>query len=215
MPKITDIEPQKKNAHRSSIYIDGKFFAGASTFIIRSNRLEIGKEVDQEKLEQVLLEDSVEKAKGYIIDYHLNKSKKIIRDKLKLKEYEEIVIERVMVFLETYKIVDDLEYARKKSQDALHIGKKGKRVIAQTLRQNGVSAEDIEQTLSQITEADQLEVATKAMSSKVSTYRRKAKDKYDFKSKCYAYLMRRGFTSDTIQVVLEAITWEEDEEDGV
>lgn len=213
MPIITDIAEQQRNKTRSNIFIDGQFFAGASNYVIRMYRLEIGKEVKKEELEQLLFEDSVEKAKGYVIDYHLNKSLKIIRDKLNEKGYEENVIARVMTFLEDYKIVDDGEYAKKKSKDLSHLGKKGPRMIAQTLRKNGVSDQHIEEALSEINEEDQLLAAHKALRGKIQSYKRKAKNPFDFKQKCYTFLMGRGFTGTIIQTVLETIEMEEEEDE--
>lgn len=214
MPIITDIVPQQKNKTRSSIYVDGIFFAGASNFVIRTYRLHIGKDVQKGELDLVLFEDSVEKAKGYVIDYHLNKSMHMIRNKLKEKDYEERVIMRVIEFLETYQIIDDREYAKKKSKDLSNLSKKGPRVIAQTLRKNGISDENIEAALAGIKDEEQLLAAEKALRGKVASYQRKAKNPYEFKQKCYAFLMGRGFTGDIIQTALENIEMEEESDDA-
>lgn len=205
MPIISDIQEQKKNKTRSSIFVDGSFFVGASNFVIKQNRLEIGKEVDKQILHQIIIDDSVEKAKGYIIDYHLNKTKKMIRNKLSEKGYEEEVIERVMDFIEMYNLVDDADYAVRKTHDALHIGKKGKRVIYQTLKQNGVPEEHIQEALDNINYSDQVDVAKKAIRSKIAPYKQKAKNHYEFKNKCYVFLTRRGFTGDIINEVMADI----------
>lgn len=213
MQKITDIQEQKRNKGRSNIFVDGHFFVGASNYVIRRLNLTIGTEVVQEHLEKVIREDSIEKAKGYVVDYHLGKSRKMIQDKLKEKGYEEEVILSVMAFLDTYSLVNDQDYARRKTNDVLRVNKKGTRVISQTLKQKGISDEDIETALSGITDDEQLEVATKAISGKLSGFRRKAKDKYDFKNKCYTFLMRRGFPGEIINAALESVTWEEEEDE--
>lgn len=210
LPKITDITEQKRAKGRSNIFVDGHFFAGASNYVIRRLNLSIGTEVIQEQLEKVIREDSIEKAKGYVVDYQLGKSRKMIQDKLKEKGYDAEVIGSVMDFLDTYKLVNDQEYARRKTNDVLRVNKKGTRVISQTLKQKGISDEDIELALESVTDEEQWEIATKALSSKVDGFRRKAKDKYDFKNKCYAFLMRRGFPGEIIQSVLETVSWEEE-----
>lgn len=212
MPIITDIVEQQRNKSRSNIYVDNVFFSGASNFIIRTHRLHIGKEVQKDELEAILFEDSVEKAKGYIIDYHLNKSMKIIQDKLVEKGYDERVIEQVIDFLERYHIINDGEYAKKKSKDLSRLSQKGPRVIAQTLRKNGISEEDIQQALEEIGEEDQVEMATKALRKKLATYKKKAKNHYDFRQKCYAFLMGKGFTGNVINEVLTNLEREENED---
>ena len=169
--------------------------------------------MQKDELDAILFEDNVEKAKGYIIDYHLNKSMKIIRDKLKEKGYEERVTEQVIDFLERYRIVDDGEYAKKKSKDLSRIGKKGPRVIAQTLRQNGVSNEFIEKALDEIDEEEQLHSAEKALRGKIQGYRKKAKNPYEFKQKCYTFLLGRGFTSNIIAQLLDQLELEEKEDE--
>lgn len=209
MAIITDIQPQKKNKSRFNIYIDGVFVTGASGFAIRKNGLSIGKEIEKEKLQNVIFEDEVEKAKGYIIDYHLNKSKKIIIDKLKGKEYSEKVIEKVMEFIENYNVVDDKEYARKKALDMVKIGKKGKRVIAQTLRVNGISEEDIEEALVNLNKEDEVVSAKKVLKGKIESYKRKSENIYELKNKCFSLLMRRGFETEIINIVLEEENLEE------
>lgn len=208
MKKITDIQPQKKNKGRSNIFINEQFALGASDYSIRKNGLKIGMTITKEQLEQVVFEDELEKAKNYIVDYHLNKSKKTIYDKLIEKEYSESVIQAVMDFIERYKLVDDKEYARKFSHDALFIKKQGKRLIKQTLKQKGVSEEDIDNALLHFDEEEEIKVAKKALHSKLEGFKKKSKNKYDFKNRCYQFLARKGYDSNIISKILHTIDFE-------
>lgn len=213
MPKITDITEQKRNKSRLNIFIDEKFETGASKYSIKRNGIKVGMEITPEKLKQVVRDDEVEKAKGYIIDYHLNKSKKIVQDKLIEKGYEEEVIKEVMTFIDKYNLINDREYAKKYIHDAIHIKKYGERKIAQVLKQNGINEKVISEELDDIANESQIEIAEKELSKKLDRYKRKSEHKYELRQKCYAFLARRGYHAEIINIVLESLENELNMED--
>lgn len=202
MPKITDIQPQKRNKERSSIFVDNEFFTGASNYIVLKYKLTIGIEIDLELLKEACLEDSLEKAKKYVIDYHLDKPEKIIREKLKWKEYEDEVIERVIDFLHNYNLINDLRYAKSFTHDALFIKQYGKQKIKYMLKSKGIKDKDIEKSLKLVNFDNEYEVGKKLLLSKSDKYRRKSKNKYDFYSKVRTYLYSRGFSGDVINELM-------------
>ena len=56
MPKITSVEPQKKNLRRFNVYLDGEFAFGADEDLVVNKRLVVGKEISKEDLEKILFE---------------------------------------------------------------------------------------------------------------------------------------------------------------
>ncbi len=60
MKKITAIEPQKKDPKRVNLYLDGEFAFGLDRFV--AAWLTVGQSLDEEKIAQLQIEDSQEKA---------------------------------------------------------------------------------------------------------------------------------------------------------
>jgi regulatory protein len=212
MPKITSIEEQKKNKKRLSVFIDDQYAFGADAFVIKRNRLEVGKEVDIDTLKKIAFEDDVERAKQYVVDYQLGKPEKQIREKLLQKGYEEEVINAILTFLHTYKLIDDAEYARRYTNDASKLKKHGKLRIKQTLKQKGISQDDIESALTRISSKDEIAQATKMLQSKIPSYQKKAKSAYELRGKCYQYLASRGYSGDVIESAINKCKLSEDHE---
>lgn len=210
---ITDITVQKRNQNRLNIFINGEFYKSTTPYIVKKFKLEKGKEIDPAVLEEAILEDSLEKAKGYVVDFHLNKPKKVIQDKLKAKGYEEEVIKRTMDFLEHYKLVNDNQYAKSFSHDSIFLKKHGKNRIKQSLKQKGVADEDIHEALERISEDDEIDVATKLLEKKIDSYIRKLEKKYEkpneykyeLKNKCQTFLMQRGYNFEIAATVTERV----------
>ena len=53
MPKITSVEPQKKNLRRFNVYLDGEFAFGADEDLVVNRRLVIGKIITPEDMEKI------------------------------------------------------------------------------------------------------------------------------------------------------------------
>lgn len=201
MGRITAIEPQKNNKNRVNLYIDGEFYAGLDTFTAEKHRLKTGAEADAAKLAEVTFDSecasAFEKAMGKI--NARMRSEYEIRVYLAEKAYPEAVIESAVEKLKHYRYIDDAEFCR------LWIGSRRARSgilkIRFELKTLGIEAEIIEEAFSgfpaQTEEAYRLAVKY-----------RKSKE-WD-KRKAFAYLMQKGFESDTIKAALEAV-----EEDGV
>lgn len=202
MLKITDLEPQKKNANRINVYINDRFYAGVSDYIAQKY-LKIGMVVTKEQLEKIVLEEELEKAKGYVANYLLSKTEKIIRDKLKEKGYAEVVIEETISFLHRYNYISDERYAKALANDSVKFKKQGKQKIKMKLRQKGVNEEDIEKALSEVDEQDELEAIEKLLVTKKPYYEKRSKNQFELKGKLFQFLMGRGFSTDTIKKVLD------------
>mgnify|MGYP001142217469 CR=1 FL=1 len=211
MPKITKIEEQKKNSDRVSVYIDDKFAFGVPKYAAEKNKLKEGQEVNEVQLKQVMYDAELERAKAYIVNYHLNKTTHIIRKKLQEKGFDEEVIEGMLDFIDRYQLVDNKDYGRRFTHDHLYLKRKGKRRISQELKQKGLTEQEISSVLKKINSEDEVLVATEALQKKVATYRRKAKTPYEFKNKCYVYLAGRGFSTDIITQAIERVESEEEE----
>jgi len=200
---ITDIEPQKKNKDRYNLFVDGVYTCGVSEYVVKKYKLEIGMVFDEKTMEVAIFEDNLERAKTYIANYHTSKTEKVIKDKLKEKGYDEKVVIAVIEFLHKYQYINDADYAKRLTNDALKIKKQGKQKIRQKLKEKGVCDAIIEETLSGIEVDDEEEAIQKLLIKKVPYYEKKSKNAYELKNKLYQFLMGRGFSFETIKHAVE------------
>lgn len=205
MKKITDIQTQKRNQDRVSIYIDHVFYLGISRYVCEKYKLKIGSTYDEKRIDEALREESFETAKNYVTKYLVGKPEKVIRDKMTLKEYDPDTIEKTIDFMKKYGFINDEQYAKAFTHDAHKIKRQGKRKIQQLLKQKGISNELIQQALIEIEDEDQIKAATHKLKLKLDGYKKKAKSPYELKSKCYGYLMQNGFESDVIQIAIKNV----------
>jgi len=201
--KITDIEPQKRKKARVNLYLDGQFYCGLATELVFKHHLEIGDEVGEKNLENLLFEDQGEKAYGKAL-FFLNfrpRSRKEVHDKLVEKEFDGKIIELVLARLEKNGFLNDLEFAKSWIRDKKQVSPQGKYRISRELGQKGVEKEVIDAAfLSEFQENDELEMALALGKKKLALY--KNLPKREKNDKISAALARRGFSWDVIKKVL-------------
>lgn len=214
MPKITSLEPQKKNPKRFNVYLDGQFAFGADPDLIVKYRLLPGKEVKQEDLENLIFESEV----GILMErvYRLfsirQRTEKEVRDYFKHKNFEakvrgqeevsDLVIDLLIERLKEKDLIDDRSfakawiYARRRSQ------KKGDRVIKLELLHKGISRDIIDEVFEQNqAPEDQENLADQALEKKIKIWEKLPE--LEFKKKAYDFLLRRGFDYSTIKGIVE------------
>lgn len=212
MPKVTLVEPQKKNSKRFNIFLDGKFAFGADDNTVVNFRLIVDKEIHPETLEKILLETEV----GKLIDrvYGLlsrrSYSEKEIRDylkrlsfKRKIKdqgELSEIVIESLIEKLKLRELINDLKFATEWVESRGM--RKGQIALKVELIRKGISREIIEEAFSsQPLALSQTEIAASALDKKMKSFSNL--DDKTFKRKATEFLLRRGFPYDIAKQVVE------------
>ena len=112
---ITKIEKQKKNNKRSSVFLDDKFAFGIDDFDLFKLKLKVGIEISNEELENIRNTVIFTAAKEYAVQLTTRSSytKKTIIEKLKMRDYDDFIIDKTIAFLEEYKLVDDFDYVSK------------------------------------------------------------------------------------------------------
>lgn len=212
MPKVTLVEPQKKNSKRFNIFLDGKFAFGADDDTVVNFRLIVGKEIYPETLEKILLETEV----GKLIDrvYGLlsrrSYSEKEIRDYLKRlsfkrkikdrEELSEIVIESLIEKLKLRELINDLKFATEWVESR---GKrKGQIALKVELIRKGISRETIDQVMGErVSRVSEEQIAENALQKKTKSF--SALDENTFKRKATDFLLRRGFSYEVAKSVVE------------
>ena len=129
-----------------------------------------------------------------------------LRKKLITKEAEPEVVERVMTRLEELKFVDDAGFAQMYVRGRQR--RKGRIALKRELFQKGVAEEIVEKTLEPLEEEGQITTAAAILEK--NAWRFNKDDARKNYAKAYAFLARRGFTSDVVRGALEQAKWEDD-----
>lgn len=204
--EITAITPQKHDAARCNIEVDGRFFCGMQLLTVMEHRLKVGSIVTEEELSQLQLAGERQTALDKALT-HISASMKTerdIRDFLRRKGYLQDVADYVVGKMKGYGYLDDEAYARAYAESA---GKrKGGRLIRMELKRKGVSDQAIAAALSEGVDEG---AAAKAALEK---YLRGKKPDEKTLRKAYAHLMSRGFDYDTARSALADLRSDADDE---
>lgn len=196
--QITSITPQKHDAARCNIDLDGRFFCGMKLETVVLHRLKVGSVVTEEELSAMQLESEKSAAldKAFSFLSHSMKSEREVREHLKSKGFLSDVIDDAVEKLRGYGYLDDGAYARAYVE---HGGKKkGKRLLAAELKQKGIDPALAEEALSSFKEED----PARAVLQKY--LRGKPADEGTFR-KAYAYLISKGFDYDAAREALRSL----------
>lgn len=211
MKTITKISRQQ-NGERYNIFLDEVFFCGVTEDTLIRMNLKKGAKIDEEALKALEEEESKNRCFSYAI-YLLGRQnyfEKVLVEKLKRKEYSEEDIQYTLEKLRYYNYLDDSRLTEAFVRDKKRFSKKGPRYIAEALRNKGVSQEQITKALEENYSTEEayencIDIAEK----KLEYYKKKTDDLYQLKSKLYAFLAQRGFSSEVIKRTIEELTKDE------
>lgn len=205
MPKITYVEPQKKNTKRFNIYLDGEFAFGADEDLIVNRRLIVGKNLSQDDLEKILFEAEVGKLmeRMYRLWSIRQRSEKEVRDYLKVKKISQLVADSLIEALKKKSMINDLEFAKAWVEARRRSKQKGIKAIKAELYQKGIDKEIIAEVLSQSDSVSEEELAKKAIEKKMRSW--KNLPMQELKKKAFDFLTRRGFEFEISRKTIEMI----------
>ncbi len=216
MPKITQVEPQKKNPKRFNIFLDGRFAFGADEDLVVEHRLVVGKVLNTSAVEKLLFESEVGKLmeRMYRLWNVRSRSEKEVRTylknlsfKRKIKDKEEIsdtAIELLINKLKQKRLLNDEQFAKAWVEARRKSKKKGKIALKMELYQKGIDHGLIDEALKDSTPESEEELAKQALEKKMRIWKNLPILK--FKKKAYEFLMRRGFEYDVVNNVVEKFT---------
>lgn len=218
MPKITSVEPQKKNPKRFNVFLDGQFAFGADEDLVVSFRLIPGKIIEQKDLEKLLFESEVGKLmeRMYGLFSVRQRSEREVRDYLKNlsfkrkakngEEISELVVNLLVERLTQRGLINDLEFAKLWVEARRKSKQKGVKALKSELYQKGIARDIVEEVLSEESrimnqELSEEELATQALEKKIKSW--KSLPSQEFKKKATGFLLRHGFGYEIIQGVVE------------
>ncbi len=198
--KITEIKKSKQNM-KYHLYVDDVFFGVFLDEILAKYELKTGQEIESEEL-YAIKEENDEKlsfltATTYLEKY--NVSTKGLKDYLYRKGFKKSAIESAVSKLKDYGYLDDRTFA-KNYFEALS-STKGKRVIANKLKEKGISQEIIDELLENVDNEDEEERA-RVLAEKFAKNR---ENTLKNKQKCFAHLIYKGYDYSVAQKIVNEI----------
>lgn len=202
--KITDIERQKYNPSRLNIYVDNKFAIGVDEEVKIKYKLEIGMEVDEVFLEEILKKEEEKKIVDLSLRYlaYRQRSEQEVSNYLSKKAYPSDLVEYAIEYCKSRGYINDEEFAKAYAKDKLNINKLGPSRIKYELRLKGIDQDIISRVVNPSSNKEYenaLELGTKQA-------KKYAKDPYN---KAYAklsgFLQRRGYSYDIINKVVKEV----------
>lgn len=205
MSKITKIEIQKRNKERVNVFLDGEYAFAISAELVYKEGLKVNGEIDAEKMKAIAESESFIKCKEAALRTieRAYKTEKEVRDKLKLKGYEENSINKSIEFLKEYNFINDSNYAKAFINDKLKT--MGSQKIKYSLIQKGISRDVIDEKLSNFNKEDEKDIALDLARKKLSSLKKKESDNYKISGKLYRYLISKGYEGSIINDVVKEV----------
>lgn len=206
--RITQIEVQKKNDERVSIFLDGQFAFGLNREVLIRHPLHEGDAVTESQIDDVLLVDERVWAKDKALRFLAQRAHSIseIRKKLSDRDVSERTIDRVVEDLVRVNLLNDREFAEIYTRSRLIARPMGRRMLQQELQQKGLSPELIESTLDAAYEKQsEFDLATALAEKRIDRYGKRPL--IQAKKKMLDFLSRRGFAWDTVYDVINSLAW--------
>jgi regulatory protein len=200
---ITALKVQKRNPRRVNVYLDGRYAFGLAA--IEAARLRRGQVLSDEDIEKLKERDSFEKTYDRALRFlsYRPRSEAEVRRYLQGKAVSPAIEEEVIERLTRAKLLDDLAFARYWVESRESFNPRGLRMLRYELRQKGLGDETIAQAL---TDLDEEKGAYRVA---LRRGRRLAHlDQVSFRQKLGAYLLRRGFPYEVVNLAVARV-WQE------
>jgi regulatory protein len=207
--KITALQVQKRNHQRVNVYLDGEFAFGLSRIV--AAWLEVGQELSEAKIDQLMAEDGREVAYQQALKFLNYRPRSIsdVRRNLEEHEFPKDIIEGILERLRQAGMLDDTRFAENWIENRSEFRPRSRRALALELRQRGLDQETIQQALEEV---DDEEAAYQAALKQ--TRKLKTDDWSVFRVKLSSFLARRGFQYGVISSTVQRV-WQEIQSDGL
>lgn len=203
---ITNIETQKNNSKRVSIFIDNKFAFGVYKKTLYEFNLNKGDIIDENLRQKIILKDQYSDCinKAYNLLSYKDRTEDELKEKLLNKEFNINTINKVLKKLIDLGYLDDYEYT--KTYIDFKIEKMGSYKIKNKLLKKGINERIINELLSNYSQEFEFKKALKLAKKRNKKYEGISyKKRYQRVS---GYLKRKGYSYDIINSVLEKVLYE-------
>lgn len=205
MAIITKIEIQKRNKERVNLFLDGEYAFSLSIELVYKEGLKTKDDIDSEKLKILAEHESAIRCKDSalrIIEKSY-KTEKEVRDKLRLKGYEDNAINNSIEFLKEYNFINDVNYTKAFINNKLN--SEGSQKIKYKLIQKGISKEIIAEELADLNNENEKNIALNIAKKKLNIIKKRENDNYKISGKLYRYLISKGYGYDITSEVVKQV----------
>lgn len=216
--RVTSITPQKKNPLRENIFLNGEFAFGISAELRFLSKVHVDDELNNKQVEKLINKDQVAtmvaktlkflsyrpRSEREVTQHLLFKRRPKTEEaetELELKNYKKN-IEEAIQFLKKHKQINDYEFTTWWVEGRRRFKKTGDQIIKQELFSKGIPKEIVNQVLEESL-VDPSKLALEAAQKKMSSYQMLEPKK--FKIKMGQYLVRKGFSWDTVSAVVDTL----------
>lgn len=202
MCKITAMRPQQQNKGRVNVYVDGAFACGLA--LETAAHLSIGQPLTAAEIEELQAADTLVQArqKAYRFLSYRPRSVSEMRHYLVAKEIPEPAIIQLIDYFIEQQLLDDHAFAHYWVEQRETFKPRSSFALRQELRQKGISAHIIDETLAGL---DEQQAARNAALKKVRLWATLPREQ--FRQKAGSFLQRRGFSYQVIEPVISEL-WE-------
>lgn len=200
--KITKIERQKNNLKRYSIFIDYDFAFGIDEEDLIYYKLSEGKNIDESFYNNILENTVFKNAKDKALKYlgYKMRTEKQVKIKLYSYDFSESIVNQVINLLKEYNYINDEEYAKSFIKNKMNLTGYGSLKIRYELKMQGIQQEIFEKYLQEESELSEEKKVIELINKRVKNL---VEIDYKEKQKIYAYLARRGFSYNIINIALK------------
>lgn len=203
--KITDIDVQKKNKNRVSVFVDGEYSFSLEQIDALRLSLKIGMEITDSDIRKYNIESNLGKARAKAGDM-LSRRPYSIRDfkeKLLDKGFDDVIVNAISEEFSELGYLNDFEYSKMYIEDA-RLKLKGDKKIMYELSLKGIGERIVREALAECEDVQLEDIAT-VINTK---YASMDINDYKIKQKITAYLASRGFSfseiNDAIRCAVES-----------
>ena len=204
---ITSLRVQEKNPNRVSVFLDGAFAFGVYGDLVLEYGLVKGRRLSDDEVAQIQAADAVFVAKATAMHYlaHKARTEAEVRRKLQRSDLPEQAVEQAIQRLHALGYLDDDAYTREYVRSRFRTKGYGPQRLRADLRRRGVAPALIEAALAELLGAD--DRLTAAREQALQRWPRLARepDPRKRRKKLSDFLLRRGFTYDTVRQVVDEV----------
>lgn len=202
--QITALEKQERR-QRVNVCLDGVYSFSLSVTVLAEEGLHIGTELTAEQVQA--LQEADARYTGYQAALRLlsirPRSEKDLRERLQRRRVPPVLIEEIIEKLRGQGYVDDAEFARSWVETRELTSPRSKRLLVWELRRKGIAGETVAAATEAISDDD---AAYRAVAKRARTLR--SADAEEFRRRLGDFLLRRGFSWDTVRRTTSRL-WEE------
>lgn len=202
MATITALTAQKRHKDRVNVFLDGEFAFGIAA--VAAMNLRTGQDLSGAEIAALKELDEAEKAKKIALGLISRRPRSTaeIERHLRKKQYDDLVIDKVIDRLSAVNLLDDAAFAAYWVDQRESFKPRSRMALRQELMQKGVGRAEIDTA---VAEVDENSAARRAAIKQARRWSHLSEE--DYRIKLSQYLQRLGFPYDIIRNIAN-ISWQ-------